>query len=357
MQTQTNPASANADADQLRQRWAALHAQQPRLRPRDAAAQLGVSEAELVALRCGDGVQRLRGPWGELLQRAPELGSVMVLTRNESAVHEKVGCFGEVSVSGPMGLVLTEDIDLRIFLQRWHSGFAVTEDTRSGIRHSLQFFDVDGMAVHKIYLREDSSHDAYRALTAHYLHDDQAPRQEVQPRPPHPADRPDADVDCAMLRRRWQALQDTHEFHPLLHELRVGRVQALRLVGSDYARPVEVNAFCTLLERAAAAAVPVMVFVGSPGVIQIHTGPVSQLKQHGPWFNGRDAGFNLHLRQDHVAEAWLVRKPSRDGIVTSLEIYNAEARQIAWMFGKRKPGEPERDDWRELAATLEQADS
>ncbi len=43
----------------------------------------------------------------------------MALTRNEAAVHEKVGTFGNVTVSGKMGLVLNDAIDLRLFLGHW----------------------------------------------------------------------------------------------------------------------------------------------------------------------------------------------------------------------------------------------
>ena len=92
-----------------------------------------------------------------------------------------------------------------------------------------------------------------------------------------------------------------------------------------------------------------MIFVGSPGVIQIHTGPVTTVKRLGPWQNVLDDGFNLHLREDGIESCWLVRKPTKDGIVTSLEIFDPAGQQIAWMFGKRKPGQVEDSAWPALA--------
>jgi putative hemin transport protein len=344
---ETNPGSA------LKARWLALKAEEPNIRVRDAADKLGVSEAELVATRCGDGVQRLDGPWGDLIKELPNLGSVMALTRNESAVHEKIGCFNKISIFQNMGLVLNEEIDLRIFLNHWHSGFAVSEETRSGVRHSLQFYDQDGTAVHKVYLREESNAEAYEAIIDKYLHADQSTVQWVLAKAKPPIGRPDGEIDRAVLRDRWQALQDVHDFHAMLLELGAGRVQAFRLVGDDAAYPVGKDSFRVALEKAAAAAMPIMVFAGSAGVIQIHTGPVRKLKEVGPWYNVLDPGFNLHLRQDRIASAWVVKKPTRDGIVTSLEIFDADNQQIAFMFGARKPGEPEREDWRALIDALE----
>ena len=50
------------------------------------------------------------------------------------------------------GLFVNPDIDLRLFMAHWKFSFAVTEDTKSGLRKSLQFFDKSGAALHKIYI-------------------------------------------------------------------------------------------------------------------------------------------------------------------------------------------------------------
>ena len=109
------------------------------------------------------------------------------------------------------------------------------------------------------------------------------------------------------------------------------------------------------LEQASARALPVMVFVGNAGAIQIHTGPVERIQDVRTWLNVLDPGFNLHLREDHVATAWVVRKPSVDGIVTSIEVFDAAGELIVQFFGKRKPGIPERDDWRALVNDVQAA--
>ncbi|MET0530456.1 MAG: ChuX/HutX family heme-like substrate-binding protein, partial [Microvirga sp.] len=60
-------------------------------RSRDLATELGVSEAELLASHDGPEVVRLGGEMSDLIHALPELGEVMSLTRNDAAVHEKVG--------------------------------------------------------------------------------------------------------------------------------------------------------------------------------------------------------------------------------------------------------------------------
>lgn len=95
-----------------------------------------------------------------------------------------------------------------------------------------------------------------------------------------------------------------------------------------------------------------MVFVGNAGLVQIHTGPVRNIQIMGPWLNVLDADFNLHLRQDHIAQTWLVRKPTSAGLVSSLELFDATGNSIAMFFGARKPDHPELGAWRALLANL-----
>jgi putative hemin transport protein len=72
----------------------------------------------------------------------------------------------------------------------------------------------------------------------------------------------------------------------------------------------------------------------------------------GPWLNVLDETFHLHLRVDHIREVWAVRKPTRDGHVTSLEAYGADGNLIIQFFGQRHEGEMERADWRFLAENM-----
>lgn len=335
----------------LRDAWRALKAQGG-VRARDAALSLGVSEAELVAAECGENAVRLEGDFRELMAHLPRLGRVMALTRNESCVHERVGKYEDVSAEGWIGLVLGPDIDLRVFYRNWRFGYALREDTKQGPRRSLQFFDPTGTAVHKVYLRPESDVGAYQNLVAAYRAERQSPGETVEAPEPAAQPLPDEGIDVVGFRAAWAAMTDTHEFFGLLKRFGLGREQALRLADRRHAEQLATSAVRTLLETVARSALPIMVFVGNPGIIQIHTGPVRNVRVMGPWLNVMDPEFNLHLREDHVHSVWLVRKPTTDGIVTSVELFDARGQNVALVFGKRKPGIPESEQWRETVATL-----
>lgn len=329
---------------ELKQQYEKVKAENPRLRIRDIAQVMQQSEAALVAMRTGDGVVRLEGDFKELLKEIHTLGVVMALTRNNNAVHERKGVYNNVSFEGSMGLVLDPDIDLRLFMMHWQFGFSVKE----GDRTSFQFFDKSGEAVHKIYLTEESNADAYETLVAKYAAMEQTPSITTTAYPAAEAELPDSAIDVPDFQEGWKELKDTHDFFGLTRRFKLSRTQALRLAPEGFVKEVGADTTRKILETASEKQVPIMVFVGSSGCIQIHTGTVTKLLATGPWFNVLDPKFSMHLREDAIAGSYIVKKPSVDGIVTALEIFCKDGQMIAQFFGKRKPGSPELESWRAI---------
>lgn len=326
-------------------------AENPSMRERDLAAKLGISEAEYVAAFCGDGATRIEPRVNDLLAGLEAVGEVMALTRNESAVHEKIGVYDKVVPGEQNAMVLGEQIDLRIFPKVWKHGFAVKKRDGEEVRRSLQFFDAAGDAVHKIHLRPASSLDAYARLVATLVASDQGQSMEVTPAGDAEPEPPVSGAEQE-LRDRWSRMTDVHQFFGILKALKLTRHEAVRRIGEDYAWQLDRGALTDMFGAASDRDVPIMCFVGNRGCIQIHSGPVRKVSTMGPWINVFDPTFHLHLRFDHVAEMWAVRRPTRDGHVTSLEAYGADKQLIIQFFGQRHEGEVERQDWRHLAETL-----
>ena len=345
--SQALTAEMDKASSSLASRWQQYRTDNPRTRTRDAAAALRVSEAELIATACGEAATRLNGDWRGLVGEMQRLGPVMALSRNEHAVHEKIGTFGKLSHSGAHGILLG-DIDLRLFFSHWAHGFAVQEVSPRGTRDCLQFFDQYGDAIHKIYLIDESDRQVFNALVDAYEGDDQSNTQAVLTRLHQIPDRPDDHIDADALRVHWEALQDTHDFNDLLRRFGAGRRQAFRLVNDDLARSVAKDAPRRILEHVAGESIDIMLFVANPGIVQIHTGPVKNLKTVGPWFNVLDETFNLHLRETAIDSAWVVNKPTRDGVIGSREAFDAEGGLICQIFGRRKPGQIEDPAWRSV---------
>ncbi|HEY0253079.1 MAG TPA: ChuX/HutX family heme-like substrate-binding protein [Kofleriaceae bacterium] len=315
-------------------------------RARDLAAELGISEGELVARSLGSDAIRLSQDHAKILLDLPRVGRCMALTRNEPCVSEVKGRYGGIELGAHAGQVIGQAIDLRVFLTRWHAAFEV----KANDRRSVQIFDRTGTAVHKVYLEPDGELAAWERLIETHRIDPVVPTWEAAT---VKTETPDREIDRDGLARDWDAMTDTHEFFHLLAKHRASRTQALRLAGDERARAVRNNAIELLLHEAVESGERIMIFVGNPGCIQVFSGAIANVVRHGPWLNVLDPGFNLHLRDDLVAASWVVAKPTRSGVVRSLELYDRSGETIALVFAKRDDRErAENPAWQQVLERL-----
>ncbi len=328
-------------------------------RARDVAKDLGITEAQWVASQCG-GLRSipLAGKPLDIFSQLGRLGRVMALTRNPWCVHERHGSYLNIRPHMPVGLVLGPDIDLRMFFSTWSHVWAVEESGRS----SLQFFDQAGDAIHKVYCTAHSHASEYVSIVGEYASAEaiwpvpvmypadvvQHELDEMNPLGEHPA----GNRGLGRFRQAWLAMKDTHDFYPLLKTFNISRTGALKAAGEDLAKRITPEAVEDLLYCVARSGLPIMCFVGNRGMLQIHSGSVLNIRRTGRWLNILDVDFNLHLDTTKIDSAWIVRKPTVDGWVTSMELFAQTGELIVQFFGARKPGIPEQTAWTDLLTAL-----
>ncbi|WP_228068138.1 MULTISPECIES: ChuX/HutX family heme-like substrate-binding protein [unclassified Neisseria] len=109
------------------------------------------------------------------------------------------------------------------------------------------------------------------------------------------------------------------------------------------------------MEQARDQGLEIMIFSGNRGVVQIQTGRVHNLVRARGWLNILDAkeeGFSLHLKDDEIAETWVVRRPIREGFVICLEGFDNCRKTVIQIFGRRQEGETEPAAWHSLTGAL-----
>lgn len=364
----SNPVNiSNSKADQLKDAWRGISSAKPGIRIREAAILLDASEAELLATTIGENCVRLEGHWPDLVLRLKELGYVMSLTRNDACILEHKGSFQKINnfKAGEhyMGTVIGP-IETRVFYKNWHVAFAVQQEKKGKLLQSIQVFDKEGDAITKIYLQKKhkrkSNEEAYFQIIEDFRSPNQSPEQPIIP---YTDEEFAVDIDQQAFLEDWGSLQDTHDFFPMLRKHKVDRFHALELAMEKYTYQINPNEIQVMLETAASTQLPIMIFAGNKGNLQIHQGKVRTIRmlERGhtgaeQWLNVLDPDFNMHLRMDLVDTAWVVKKPTADGIVTAVELFDAQKNLITQFFGLRKPGIPQRETWTQLVANLKRID-
>ncbi|AZP11058.1 hemin-degrading factor [Undibacterium parvum] len=358
-----------AASPDLSERWASLRAEQPKMQIRDAASKLGVSEAELLASQIGKTVTRLQdGPdaASKIMQAALDLGTVMALTRNENGVLERTGVATKMkpeALSGDpekdleraqrirsvAGGYLGGQIDLRFTLEKWQYAFAVVQPGRDGtLARSLQFFDVSGNAIHKVYLKNEAGVVLFEQLQKNFAASQQSGALKIVAQTPKKPEKNDSQIDLKEFQLAWKEMSDVHQFERLLQDFELSREQALRLAPQGVAQRINGSAVRQLLDQAAQQQVGIMAFLGNGALTQIFSGKITKVAASGDWYNVLDPEFNLHLRDANFNNGWVVQRAG----VTSVEFYDKQGELVVTFFGVRERAKPQPQSWIELTKGL-----
>ncbi|MBE0445174.1 MAG: ChuX/HutX family heme-like substrate-binding protein [Psychrobacter sp.] len=349
---------------ELWQQYQTLKTKTPMLFPTEGAIALGVSEFELM----------LASPYSHyignqckaVLKQFEKFGDMESIVRNELAVHEKTAPYNNLKLGEKMGLALNVGgLDLRFFMWQWHHMLAVTDTSRADKpSYSIQFYNAEGAAIDKVYLRELSADSIARwqAMIQEQLQTVGIDELTLtaQEQPTDWRYKALSEEERAQLQQGWQEMTDVHQFHSLLKNLDIDRASSYQQAPEQMTHRLDISAVEAIFEQARDAKCPIMTFVGNSGLVQIQTGTVQTLKRMGDWFNVLDKGhnnFTLHLKDKALAQVWCVKRPTKDGIVTCIEGFDNKGSSIFSVFGQRIEGTPELVEWQQIVANIVAAHS
>ena len=159
----------------------------------------------------------------------------MALTRNESAVHEKIGVFENINLRQACVDRARREYRSAHFPVRWAHGFAVTQDRwRRGAPQPAVLRQGRATPFTRCTCARSSNLDAYQRIVEDFSLEDQS-QEFVEARVEHASLPRTARSVADELRDEWSRLTDTHQFLGLLRKLKLGRRPALHSVGEDFA--------------------------------------------------------------------------------------------------------------------------
>ena len=310
---------------ELKQRWQQLVNDNPRTRIRDAAEILDVSEMELLATDMPQKVLMLEGDFKALMQRLTKVGKIMSLVRNDVAVHELSGIYPTLQYSGdPQVGVAMEAIDLCIHFNEYRYAFAVRSPQGKHELRSIQTSDKCGQALQTIYLKNRDHVFLWDEIVEHFTAQQQKPTFDLGSA--EPVSRSFVDIDLTKLKQEWQQMQHAQDLSEIIKRLGISQHEAVSFIGQPYNRKVEIQAINQLIEQIKEQAIACSVLVRNKGVTQIYSGRFHKTAAMGAWMNVLDPNFNLHILTSAVEDVWVVKKPTQQGLLTSLEAYDKKGR-------------------------------
>lgn len=298
-----------------------------------------------------EGTIVLRPEWPEIIDALIARGTIRARTESGGITIEQTGAVTEYNMrgEGTIGSIVQDDLDLRFLFRHWAGGLVHPAHT------TIDFVDTTGATCVSVHAADEDARETIEALAQRFA----GQAAQAPAAPPSGPSRPrksDSEVDTAALLADWRAMTNVHHFEALLGKHGIGRLQALRLVGPEFAKELAAGAFGELLAQLAGNGQEIMVFVANRGMVQIYSGPASDAKRVGHGWEIVHGAAKLYFPDTALHGLWLVHKPTAAGIITSLELVREDEDQaVASIFGRHPHGDAQPAEWLELLEQLPKA--
>tara|TARA_B100000700_G_scaffold103666_1_gene117048 strand:- start:7587 stop:8537 length:951 start_codon:yes stop_codon:yes gene_type:complete len=267
-----------------------------KLRIRDIANKLNVSEAELLSIQIGDSIKILSINnfdifFNELLSK---IDKVMFLIRSDFVVHEKNVLTSELRYTNNQFInqkdsfpLLSFDVDKISFIF-----YEIKEHNNRKLR-SFQFFDKTGNSVFKIYLKGKNKIE-FDQIASNYKFDY---NYEVQKQGVYKSQ-----SSLELLSYKTDLLHFTDCVNSVKRILKFSLRDILK-VSSQESIPIQIHAF-------------------GIGCVQYHRDSIKNVVDYGPWINIIDKSFNIHVLENKISNSCLLEHLSDNKKIYSLDFYD-----------------------------------
>ncbi len=251
-----------------------------KIRIRDAAKKMNVSEAELLSTKMNNGVYFLKVLdynliFDNLLKNTDRL---MFLVRNDFAVHEKNIISSKYSIFENKIINTESNVPLLEFnVDVFKYAFYEDKIHINKSLKSFQIFNVNGDSVLKIYLKGRASDEFEKICLANKV-------------------------------KYNYELQKNEKFPKYKEKVIKENFLVDRLFGFNDARDVsnlDKGTFRKILLICSEKKIPIQIHLINNECVQYHLDVVNNIVDYGPWLNVMDKGFNIHILEKSISKGYL----------------------------------------------------
>ena len=292
----------NHNRKNLKSKWENLLKSDKKIRIRDAAKKLGVSELELLVTKINDEVQYLliNDFHKFFISLFENIKSLMFLIRNDVSVHEKTVNSSDLKISKDGFINCSEsrspflNIDFNNFIHCFYES-----KIHAGRRLcSLQIFDYFGDSVIKIYNRDDGINFERICKKNISLYENQV-----------------ENISKSKIHKNFEYINSVNRYF-MNPKLTIREEK----ISNDFLRKV--------FDLVSKNNFPIQIHLVGNNCIQYHRDIIKNIKIFGPWFNVMDKNFNLHLMDENIETTKLIEFSKDDKKYFSLEFFDDRSNHL-----------------------------
>ena len=292
--------------NKIQKQWIVFQKENKKVRIRDAANTLKISEASLLSTEIDEKTYFLHiNNFEDFFNKILNIDRLMFLIRSDISVHEKVFNGADLQFKKNK-FISKEDSDLILKFNKQlfkHSFFQKKKHGNRELR-SFQIFDEIGNAIFKIYLKgKDKS--LFDQIALEYKTEYQYELQKESDK-------------GEMMRNVGANFLGTIDFYF------IPKNNAFEI--ND--KKLNKNSLRNILIKASDSKLPIQIHGLGLGCTQYHYGLVKNIVDYGPWLNVIDKKFNLHILEKNLVKSSLYTYEVNKSQYYSVEFFDDQCNHI-----------------------------
>lgn len=289
----------------LKQKWNEFKSDpnNKKIRIRNAAQNLGVSEAELLSTDIGEGVKYLFiDDINLFLEEILSIDKIMVLIRSDFVVHEKIIETQYISLRENMLINKFENkYPLLVYdkNQLMYSFFENKKHRKTNLR-SFQFFDQFGNSIFKIYLK-GKDEDKFDRIAIKY----------------------EADYNYELQNLNISEDEVLNDFNSINMHFKSDEILFSSKISS-----LKNNILRLLLTDISEQKYPIQIHAVGNKIVQYHRDVINNIIDYGPWINVIDKEFNIHVLENKIVKNNLIEYLVDSKKYYSIEFYDSYDKHV-----------------------------
>ena len=285
--------------NKLKKQWESFkkNPDNKRIRIRDAAKKLCVSEAELLSTLIDDSVTYIKfNNFYTFIEKVLSLDKVMLLTRSDNVVHEitvftldlavdQDGLIYDKNTFNPLLRIAPTDIAYTFSELKTHQGKNL---------YSFQFFNSDGNSIAKIYLK-GKTESLFNEIVSEYK----------------------VNYDYSIQNKQSDTNKKLYDLNSSTIKYQFMPKNAPKF---KKIKKIDGSALRTIMENLSKKTIPIQFHGIGLNTVQYYYGEIKNVTDYGPWINVMDKKFNIHILEKKIVSCQL----------NQLSINNKNYCSLAW---------------------------
>lgn len=276
-----------------------------------------------------------------IFKKLSMLGNLSTTLFTGTLTHTVQGKFADMHNRSNTLMHFHPNIDTRLFTAKWRFVYATEQDKII----CLNFFSRYGDLVYRVCSTTVEQYPLFKDFISEFTDKDNS---TVNITESFTKLKYTKLIDKQVLTQKWSEMTNVHQASKIFKYHGNDPTAVYTALGENYARKISTEKLIQFFNLIVENKLKIMMFSRNYAAVQCYVGDIPKLAVLGYEINISITDFDFMMDTNKLGDIWLVTKPTENGFVNSISIFDKEDNEVLILTDKRTRGDAENADWLEV---------